>query len=273
VRQHRDRGCRVDPPEPLERLLRPGDDHLLGVREARVGRERGARIDHVGPPVGRPREAAQRRCDVDGPEQDQARRGRDHVHEHRAPAGGSLRPQQLAGDPRALVVELRRPERARADPAGRDEQLRARSGSLEHRDLGGAPTASRDLLERGGRGVAVGLHPHVDLATARQPDVPGLVIGDAELQQTRWLAGQHPLGHLDDGALHAAAGHRPRDLAGLADRHLRARRARRRAAHGDHGRQRDPLALALPALEFSKDLLHISSNSRPADDTPRLARA
>ena len=50
---------------------------------------------------------------------------------------------------------------------------------------------------------------------------------------------EHLLGHLDDRALDAAAGHRARHLAARVDRHLRARRPRRRALDVDDGRERD----------------------------------
>jgi hypothetical protein len=42
---------------------------------------------------------------------------------------------------------------------------------------------------------------------ARQADVPCLLVGDAEVQQLRPASGEHLLGHLDDRALDAAAGH------------------------------------------------------------------
>ena len=58
VREHRDRGPRVDPPEPGEGLPRPGRDDLLGIREPRGGGEPRPRVDDVGAPAGRAGERA-----------------------------------------------------------------------------------------------------------------------------------------------------------------------------------------------------------------------
>src|SRR6185503_2612556 len=102
----------------------------------------------------------------------------------------------------------------------------------------------------------VALHPDVDLAAARQPDVPRLLVGDAEVQQLRLAPAQDLLRDLDDSALDAAAGHRAGHLAAGADRHLRARRARRGPLDADHHRERDLVAARGPGVDIGQHVPH-----------------
>ena len=72
-------------------------------------------------------------------------------------------------------------------PSARDEHLRARRRRpTSTRDERAAPAAARQLGEVAlRRSRLVALHPDVDLAAARQADVPRLLVGDAEVQQPR----------------------------------------------------------------------------------------
>src|SRR5918995_4236328 len=107
----------------------------------------------------------------------------------------------------------------------------------------------------------VALHVDVDLAAARQPDVPRLLVGDAEVQQPRSAAAEHFLGDLDDRALDTAAGHGAGDLAVLVDGHLRARRARRGTLHADHRRERHRVTASGPGIHVFEYVLHDSPSS------------
>ena len=132
VGQHRDRGGRIDPADPGERLLGPGRDHLLGIGEPLGRGKSGPRVDHVRPPAGIARQRAQGRRDIDRTEQDQPR-GRAHdVDEQGAAALGALGPNQLGRGRRGLVVEL----------GGAEAPERAPSASTSSFAPGAAPSSS-----------------------------------------------------------------------------------------------------------------------------------
>ena len=198
VREDGDRGRAVDAAEALERLLRPCRDDLLGVREAlRLGEAR-AGIDDERAPAGRAGEPAQRGREVDGAEDEQPRRRERDVDEQRRvallAALGPLDPHQLVGVAGGGVLEHLVAERALAwSPSGSDEQLGARGGPDQHRDEGAPPARAGELGERRrSRSRLVALHVDLDLAAARQPDVPRLLVGDPEVQQLRLPAARAP---------------------------------------------------------------------------------
>src|SRR3954469_3841186 len=70
---------------------------------------------------------------------------------------------------------------------------------------------------------------HADGAAARQPDLPGGLVGDAEFQHLRLAVLDHVHGLGDHGALDAAARHRAEEIALLVDDKVGADRPRRRA--------------------------------------------
>src|SRR5580704_15487522 len=92
-----------------------------------------------------------------------------------------------------------------------------------------------------------------DLAAAGETDFPGLFITDSEIEKPRLAVVDCGLRLFDDRALDAAARYRADELAGLADRELGPRRARRRAPSLDHGRQRNALAGAAPRRRLFED--------------------
>src|SRR5882724_11879323 len=69
----------------------------------------------------------------------------------------------------------------------------------------------------------------LQLAAAGQPDLPGLFVGDAEIEQARLAVGNGLLRLLDDGALDAAARHRADHGAVAVDGEMAADRSGRRA--------------------------------------------
>ena len=183
----------------------------LGVREPLRRREPRARVDHVRPPAGDARERAQRGRDVDRAEQDQPRRRRDHVDEQRTRGARSVSAHSSSSAIRAASSSSSGapsvPERA---PSASTSSLAPGTAPSSSVTSAARPPAAGDLLEPAG---LVRLHPHVDLAAARQPDVPGVGVGDPEVQQLRRIAAAGPVGDLDHRALDAAAGHRAGDLA------------------------------------------------------------
>ena len=91
------------------------------------------------------------------------------------------------------------------------------------------------------------LDEHLDLAAAGQADLPGGLVGDAELQRLGLAAGKDILGLGDHLALDAAAGDRALEAAVLGDHQLAADADRRRAPGADHGGERDAAVLVEPA--------------------------
>src|SRR5258707_784878 len=90
------------------------------------------------------------------------------------------------------------------------------------------------------------LDEHLDLAAAGQPDLPGGLVGDAELQGPRLAALDHVDGFGHHRALDAAARHRAQKVALVVDHQIRADRPGRRAPGLDHGRDPDAAPGLLP---------------------------
>jgi hypothetical protein len=115
------------------------------------------------------------------------------------------------------------------------------------------PRDVRELLQERGVGL---VDPDVDLPAAGEPDAERLVVGNPVREQPGLTAGEHLASRLDDLALHAAAGDRPRELAPLGDDQLRPDRSRSRAPGGDDTRHGDPVTLRPPAFQLGQDLPH-----------------
>src|SRR5262245_18211450 len=98
------------------------------------------------------------------------------------------------------------------------------------------------------------LHVNADRAAARQADLPGRLVGDAELQRLRLAALDHVDRLGDHRAFDAAARYAPQELALVVDHQVRADRARRRAPGLHYGRERDPAALLAPVLGRLQDV-------------------
>ena len=105
--------------------------------------------------------------------------------------------------------------------------------------------ANSRILVIGGAGF-VGSHivdqlldEDVDRAAAHQPDVSGLLVGDAVAGDPQGTTGENGVRLLDERPLDAAAGHRSLDVVVLVDQHPRARIQRSRADALDEGRADD----------------------------------
>ena len=83
-------------------------------------------------------------------------------------------------------------------------------------------------------------------ASTHEADSQRLVVGDPIRDYPRLAAREYPLGLPDQGALDAAAGHRPLDSPLIVDQHLCPWVERRRADPFDQRRGDDPPALAKP---------------------------
>src|SRR5205085_7635579 len=109
----------------------------------------------------------------------------------------------------------------------------------------------------------------VDLAAAREPDLPGVLVRDPVGEQLR-LAALEDLARVNGYvALDAAAGHGACELAGFGDRQLRPERPGGRAPRRDDGRERNGLSAVAPALDCSECLAHPFSVP-PLVSRPRL---
>lgn len=169
-------------------------------------------------------------------------------------------------------LSRRRSNRPRRRRLGRRTGL---AGGSQHPHQRHRPALHQRLLEPArhlGPRPAGRFDPHVDGPAAAQAHLEGVVVGDAEGDQPRPSRGQHLLGHLDHGRLHAAARHRAGDLAPLADGHRGARVARRLADHLDHGGQGHVPAGVEPLDDTVQDVAHVPSPPRPWA-RPRLRTA
>src|SRR5581483_3592874 len=139
-----------------------------------------------------------------------------------------------------------------------------------------APPARRSgRARRAGRSLHP-LHEHVDLAAAREADLPRLLVGDPVAEQLRLARLHHLAGVLVDVRLDAAARHRAAHLPGLGDGEARPHGPGRRPPRGDHRRDDHLLALLTPPLDLVQYLFHaaclLSIPARTPARSSRLAR-
>src|SRR6516165_10202227 len=90
------------------------------------------------------------------------------------------------------------------------------------------------------------LDEHLDLAAAGEADIPGLLVGDTEIEQPRLAVLDGVERFLDHGAFDAAARYRAHHGAAVVDAELAANRTGRRTPSGDHGGDGDAFAGGLP---------------------------
>src|SRR4029077_19143838 len=90
---------------------------------------------------------------------------------------------------------------------------------------------------------------------AGQSDIPGGLVGDAELQHSGLARRDHVQRLGDDRALDAAAGDRPQERAVIVDDEAGARGPRRRAPGLNHRGQRHAVTGLLPVLGGFQDIL------------------
>jgi hypothetical protein len=152
----------------------------------------------------------QRLGDMHGADDQQARRR--HV-------GAREQPRCRCRPGVALRTGWQRP--SPRPPAPAQGQLAAAAGGIDHalRAVGQARNddqASRCCLRRGNAPSARPSFHRLDedlhAAAAGQPDLPGLLVADAEFQQLRAAGGHHLRRGVDHRALDAAAGHRADEM-------------------------------------------------------------
>src|SRR6266516_145806 len=134
--------------EPLHALVGPRDDPLARARQALLGRECLPRVDRNCAPAQRPGQAAERLRGVGRADDNQPRRGAEHFRED------------------LLALQLH--DTARTNLDLRELRL-AGAIALEPRE--------QDAVAVGGK-LGERLDEHVDLAAAREADLPRLVVAD-----------------------------------------------------------------------------------------------
>ena len=170
------------------------------VGEALVGGEGAARIDHGDGEAALRGERHQRLGDMHRADHDQPQRRVVGVQEPVGAVeldGAALVAQRLARAARA--------QRRRAPPGPGSSSCRRRAGGSPAptgRLASLAPPASAAEQCPASRQL---LHEHLHLAAAGQPDFPGALVGDAEIQQLRRAGRDRLLRRIGDRALDAAA--------------------------------------------------------------------
>ena len=256
------------PPMPGEGLLGPGRDHLLRVGEAlAASRTASAGRTRTG---ASPRRGRAARAPPRSPRRRRSRAAARGRRRRRtacvSPASRDLRalgPEQLLRGLDARRVELgRRRARRRC--------CRRRAPAASRRCAGPAITvtsAARPSAAAISRELALQAHRANSSTNTSISPPHGSPTSQASLSAIpKWSSrgssrAQHLGGGLDDGALDAAAGDGAGHLAVLVHGHLRAGRARRRALHAHHGRDRDPVAPIEPRPHVVEHVLHPSPPS------------
>src|SRR5208282_5369581 len=105
------------------------------------------------------------------------------------------------------------------------------------------------------------LDEDLDLAAASEPDLPGLLVADAEIEQARLAVLDRGDGLAHDRTLDAATRDRALHDALRVDHELAADGAGRGAPGADDGRERDPAALRAPTLGEREDVLLVIAHS------------
>ena len=266
---HQHQGRARDERDLAHEVRRDADPELVHVREALPRREARSPVHHHGAEPQRPPEAHERHGHVSAPHDQEDRGRRENLHEgphsleeKRARAAGAERLQGLGGE---AAVEEGLAQRSLQHARVEHEQLGAVIGRLEPGEDGRPPPGRRmrpRALVEEERPIARAveghrLDEHLDGPAAGQPDLPGLLIAQVELEQAGQVLPEHLGRLLDDLGVHAAAdGDRSEDPAALADQHLRAFFPGGRAAGVHERRQRDlALRLAEP-LDVLEELAH-----------------
>ena len=144
-----------------------------------------------------------------------------------------------------LRLELGTVQPALGRPSGADQQPRPAWGPRTAVTSAARPSARAMSANEPCALTARSARPRRRSRRRTAAHVPGIAVGDAVTHQARLAAGQHLLGHLHDGALDAAAGHRAIRPRRACDGHLEP--GGRRALDRDHRRQRDAVAGGPPS--------------------------
>ena len=111
--------------------------------------------------------------------------------------------------------------------------------------------------QRQARRLVEALDEHADLAAAGQADLPGRLVGDAEVERLGLAAGEDVLGLRDHLALHAAARDGALEAAVRRHHHLAPDADRRRAPGADHGGERDATFLVEPVARRTQHVVGV----------------
>ena len=234
-RHHRRVGVETD---LRDRVLRPFRVEA-DAGKARLRRERRARVDHHHLVAGELHQLRQDLADVRRADDEHARGRHQRMQEDLAVRRFlqlAFAAGEVLADVLVAAIVLAFEELAPAVvQAGPDHQAATAGAGVD-----GA------VEQRGPAGLVEPLEEHLDLAAARQADLPGRFIRDAEGERLGLAVGQDVLGFGDDLAFHAAARHRSLEASVGRDHHLPADADRRRAPRADHGCQRHAAVLVEP---------------------------
>jgi hypothetical protein len=267
---HQDQRGGRDQRHLRDQLGRHADPQVVHVGKALPGGEPRAAVHHDGAEAERLGHRGQRHRDVARPDHQERGGGREHLgegahvlEEQRARLAGG---QGLAGLGLESLVEEGVAQRALPGAGVEEQQLgpvvRRIQARDDHRAAARLGVGARPVVEHHGGAAARAerdrLHEDLDRPPAGQPDLPGLLVAQVQLEQARRVLVQHVGGFLDDLRVHAPAdGHRAEHAPALAHQHLRPLLAGRGAAGVDQRGHRH-LGLALVQLiQMTRKLAHV----------------
>ena len=263
-----DQRRRRDERDLLDQLRRDADVELVHIREALAGGEARPAVDDDGAESHRPPEGRQRHGDMAGAHHQEDRgRGEDldedpHAFEEERPGSAGLeREGRLGGKP---AIEEGTAQRPLLGPGVQEQQLGPVLGRVEAGEDGGAPAAlgmgARFLVEDQRRVGVVQRHrleEDLDGAAAGEADLPGLLIAQVQLEQSRRVPAEHVGRLLDDLGVHATADRdRAEDAPALAHDHLGALLPRRGPPRVHQRGHRHLGFLALELLDVLEEFAH-----------------
>ena len=235
MRERDDRGALVD---PVEDLVGPRLDDLVGARQPLRRRERGARVDDCRAPAELLPVRGEMLGGLGGAEDQHSQWALDHLGEDAVVAKACLL-EQTALEPLLAGLDIR----------------------VEHRVLVVVEHAAH-LAPQLGLGL---LEPDVDLAAAGEADLERVAVGDAVVNEVGGPTREDLLCTLGDVGLDATARHGADVAAALGDDVLRAGLARRRPDRADDGGDCRLLAAFGGGVDRVEDrTLHRSTQVTPA---------
>ena len=269
VRHQHQRGGR-DERDLLHQLGGHADPEIVHVREALLGGEARPAVHHDGAEAERLGQRGERHRHVAGPHHDEGGGRREdlregaHVLEEQRPR--LARGHGLAGLRREALVEEGVAEGPLLPAVVEEQELGAMVWRIEAGHDHGPPALlgvdARPLVvdQRGVVGVVERhrLQENLDGAAAGEPDLPGLLIAQIQLEKPRGVLVEHVGRLLDDLGVHAAAdGHRAEHTPALAHQHLRPFLPGRGTARIDEGGHRHLGLVPLELVQVLVELGHV----------------